>query len=129
MDVIGNNIANVNTVGYKASNATFSEMYSQTLRGASSSTTNRGGTNPMQVGLGTNVAAISVNHTKGSIQRTDVATDLMIDGAGFFMVTNDATAQNKFYTRAGNFQMDEQGFLVTTDGLRVLDNEFKTDSS
>lgn len=125
MDVIGNNIANVNTVGYKASNATFSEMYSQTLRGASSSTTNRGGTNPMQVGLGTNVAAISVNHTKGSIQRTDVATDLMIDGDGFFMVTNDATAQNKFYTRAGNFQMDEQGFLVTTDGLRVLDNEFK----
>ncbi|MBF4691731.1 flagellar hook protein FlgE [Fusibacter ferrireducens] len=125
MDVIGNNIANVNTVGYKASNATFSEMYSQTLRGASSSTTNRGGTNPMQVGLGTNIAAVSVNHTKGSIQRTDVATDLMIDGDGFFMVTNDATAQNKFYTRAGNFQMDEQGYLVTTDGLRVLDNEFK----
>ncbi len=125
MDVIGNNIANVNTVGYKASNATFAEMYSQTLRGASSSTANRGGTNPMQVGLGTNIAAISVNHTKGSIQRTDVATDLMIDGAGFFMVTNDASAQNKFYTRAGNFQMDEQGFLVTTNGLRVLDNEFK----
>ncbi|GAU79870.1 flagellar hook protein FlgE [Fusibacter sp. 3D3] len=125
MDVIGNNIANVNTVGYKASSVSFSEMYSQTLKGASSSTTSRGGTNPMQVGLGANVASVAVNHTKGSIQRTDVATDIMIDGEGFFMVTNDATAQNKFYTRAGNFQMDEQGYLVTSDGLRVLDNEFK----
>lgn len=125
MDVIGNNIANVNTVGYKASSVSFSEMYSQTLKGASSSTTNRGGTNPMQVGLGTNVGSISVNHTKGSIQRTDVATDLMIDGEGFFMVTDDANGQNKYFTRAGNFSMDEQGFLTTADGLKVLDNNFK----
>lgn len=125
MDVIGNNIANVNTVGYKASNVTFAETYSQTLAGASSSGTSRGGTNPMQVGLGTNVSSISVNHTKGSIQRTDIATDLMVDGSGFFMVTNDANAQNKFYTRAGNFAMDELGFLVTTDGYKVLDINFK----
>ncbi len=125
MDVIGNNIANVNTVGYKASNVTFSEMYSQTLKGASSSSDSRGGTNPTQVGLGANIAAISVNHTKGSIQRTDVATDLMIDGSGFFVVTNDANAQNKYYTRAGNFNMDEQGFLVTTEGLKVLDINMK----
>jgi flagellar hook protein FlgE len=125
MDVIGNNIANVNTVGYKSSNVTFSEMYSQTLKGASSSSDSRGGTNPTQVGLGANIAAISVNHTKGSIQRTDVATDLMIDGSGFFVVTNDANAQNKYYTRAGNFTMDEQGFLVTTEGLKVLDVNMK----
>ncbi len=125
MDVIGNNIANVNTVGYKSSNVTFSEMYSQTLKGASSSSDSRGGTNPTQVGLGANIAAISVNHTKGSIQRTDVATDLMIDGSGFFVVTNDANAQNKYYTRAGNFNMDEQGFLVTTEGLKVLDINMK----
>jgi flagellar hook protein FlgE len=125
MDVIGNNIANVNTVGYKSSNVTFAETYSQTLAGASSSGTSRGGTNPMQVGLGTNVSSISVNHTKGSIQRTDIATDLMVDGSGFFMVTNDANAQNKFYTRAGNFAMDELGFLVTTDGYKVLDINFK----
>jgi len=125
MDVIGNNIANVNTVGYKASTVTFAEMYSQTLKGASSSSEARGGTNPMQVGLGTNVASIGVNHAKGSIQRTDVATDLMVDGSGFFVVTNDANAQNKYYTRAGNFTMDEQGFLVTTEGLKVLDVNMK----
>jgi fagellar hook-basal body proteins len=125
MDVIGNNIANVNTVGFKASSVSFSEMYSQTLKGASSSSDSRGGTNPMQVGLGANVASIAVNHSKGSIQRTDVATDLMIDGSGFFVVTNDANAQNKYYTRAGNFQMDEQGYLVTTEGLKVLDVNMK----
>lgn len=125
MDVIGNNIANVNTVGYKASSVSFAEMYSQTLRGASSSSANRGGTNPMQVGLGATVASISVNHSKGSIQRTDIATDLMVDGSGFFIVSNDANGQNKFYTRAGNFNMDEQGFLVTTEGLFVLDVNFK----
>lgn len=125
MDVIGNNIANVNTVGFKASSVAFAEIYSQTLKGASSSTDARGGTNPMQVGLGTNTAAIAVNHTKGSIQRTDVATDLMIDGSGFFIVTNDANAQNKYYTRAGNFSMDEQGFMVTTEGLKVLDVNMK----
>lgn len=125
MDVIGNNIANVNTVGFKASSVSFAEMYSQTLRGASSSSDSRGGTNPMQVGLGTTVASISVNHAKGSIQRTDIATDLMIDGSGFFVVTNDANAQNKYYTRAGNFQLDELGFLVTTDGMKVLDENMK----
>lgn len=125
MDVIGNNIANVNTVGFKASSVTFSETFSQTLSGASSSAESRGGTNPMQVGLGANVASIAVNHAKGSTQRTDIATDLMIDGNGFFIVTNDANAQNKFYTRAGNFALDEKGYLVTTDGMRVLDSEFK----
>ncbi len=125
MDVIGNNIANVNTVGFKASSVSFAEMYSQTLKGASSSSTSRGGTNPMQVGLGTTVASISVNQSKGSIQRTDIATDLMIDGSGFFVVTNDANAQNKYYTRAGNFQLDELGYLVTTDGMKVLDNNMK----
>ena len=125
MDVIGNNIANVNTVGFKASSVSFAETYSQTLSGASSSTANRGGTNAMQVGLGATVAAISVNHTKGSVQRTDIATDLMIDGDGLFMVTDDANAQNVYYTRAGNFQVDELGFLTTTDGLKVLDGNNK----
>ena len=121
MDVIGNNIANVNTVGFKASSVSFAETFSQTLRGASSSSDSRGGTNPMQVGLGATNAAIAVNHTKGSIQRTDVATDLMIDGSGFFMVSSDKNGQNMFYTRAGNFAMDEQGYMVTPDGFFVLD--------
>lgn len=125
LDVIGNNIANVLTVGYKASNTTFSELYSQNLKGASSSTPSRGGTNPMQVGLGANVASILVNHTKGSIQRTEVPTNLMIDGGGFFMVSSDPNGQDKYYTRAGNFELDELGFLVTTEGLKVLDVNFK----
>jgi len=123
MDVIGNNIANVNTVGYKASRVTFAELYSQTLSGASSSTDSRGGTNATQIGLGTSVGAISVNQTTGSTQTTSVATDLMIDGEGYFMVTDDANAQNIYYTRAGDFSLDELGYLVTSSGMRVLDDE------
>src|SRR6056297_818238 len=124
MDVIGNNIANVNTVGFKGSNVTFQEVFSQTIKGAGSPTDGRGGTNPQQIGLGAGVSSISVNHKKGSTQRTDNPTDLMIDGSGFFVVTNDANAQNKFYTRAGNFTVDRNGNLVTAEGYKVLDTDF-----
>lgn len=124
MDVIGNNIANVNTVGFKGSNVTFQEVFSQTIKGAGSPTEGRGGTNPQQIGLGAGVSSISVNHRKGSTQRTDNPTDLMIDGSGFFVVTNDANAQNKFYTRAGNFTVDRNGTLVTAEGYKVLDSDF-----
>lgn len=125
MDVIGNNIANVNTVGFKASKVSFSEIYSQTIKGAGAPSGGRGGTNPQQVGLGVNVGSITVSHTKGSTQRTDNATDIMIDGNGFFIVSNDVNNQNRFYTRAGNFIVDQAGYLVTPNGFRVLDNEFK----
>lgn len=125
MDVIGNNIANVNTVGFKASNVTFAETFSQTIQGASSSSDSRGGTNPKQVGLGAAVSSITVNHSRGAIQRTDAATDLMIDGNGFFRVASDSTGQNVYYTRAGNFSLDSKGFLVTTDGMFVLDKNNK----
>ncbi len=124
MDVIGNNIANVNTVGFKGSNVTFQEVFSQTVKGAGSPTEGRGGTNPQQIGLGGAVSSIAVNHGKGSTQRTDNPTDLMIDGSGFFVVTNDANAQNKFYTRAGNFTVDRNGNLVTAEGYKVLDTDF-----
>lgn len=120
MDVIGNNIANVNTVGYKGSTATFAEIYSQTVKGAGGSSASRGGTNPQQVGLGIKIDSIAVSHTKGATQRTDNATDIMIDGNGFFVVSPTADGQNKFYTRAGNFQVDELGYLVTSDGYFVL---------
>lgn len=83
MDVIGNNIANVNTVGFKGSKATFAEIYSQTVKGAGGSSTSRGGTNPQQVGLGIKLDSINVSHSKGATQRTDNATDIMIDGNGF----------------------------------------------
>jgi flagellar hook protein FlgE len=125
MDVIGNNIANVNTVGFKASSVQFAEIYSQTLQGAGAPTQDRGGTNPQQVGLGVNTNSVSVNHQKGSTQRTDNTTDLMIDGNGFFIVSADAAGQNRFYTRAGNFSLDRDGFLVTASGMKVLDKDFK----
>jgi len=126
MDVIGNNIANVNTVGYKASKVTFSEAFNQTLAGAgSSSETGRGGTNPQQVGLGANLSSVTVYHTQGATQRTDNQTDLMIDGNGYFILSPDSTGQNKFYSRAGNFTVDRLGYLVAPNGYKVLDKDFK----
>lgn len=125
MDVIGNNIANVNTVGFKGSKATFAEIYSQTVKGAGGSSTSRGGTNPQQVGLGIKIDSISVSHTKGATQRTDNATDIMIDGNGFFVLSPSADGQNKFFSRAGNFQVDELGYLVTSDGYFVLGEDGK----
>ena len=123
MDVIGNNIANVNTVGYKAQTVSFQEVFSQTLKGAGSPQGGTGGTNPQQVGLGVNVASMDVNHTQGSTQRTDNPTDVMIDGDGFFAVSNDPNYQNRFYTRAGNFSLDKSGNLVTPGGFKVLDKD------
>jgi flagellar hook protein FlgE len=121
MDVIGNNIANVNTVGFKGSSVTFQEVFSQTVKGAGSPTAGKGGTNPQQIGLGVGMGSIAVNHSKGSTQRTDNPTDLMIDGNGFFVVSNDENSQNRFYTRAGNFIVDRNGNLVTSEGYKVLD--------
>lgn len=125
MDIIGNNIANVNTVGYKSSRMSFQEIYSQTVRGAGSSSGGIGGTNPQQIGLGVTVGAIDVNHSKGSIQRTDSATDIMVDGNGFFVLSNDVNAQNRFFSRAGNFTLDNLGFLVAPNGFKVLGTDGK----
>lgn len=119
MDVIGNNIANVNTVGFKASRVTFKELFSQTLRGAAAPTPPvRGGTNPIQIGLGTTLSGIDVVHQPGNPQVTGVNTDLAIQGDGFF-VLRDATGA-EVYTRAGDFRLDAQGYLVSGDGLLVL---------
>lgn len=120
MDVIGNNIANVNTVGYKSQSVTFQEVFSQTLKGAGSPQDGIGGTNPQQIGLGVSIGAMDINHTQGSTQMTNNPTDVMIDGEGFFMITNDANAQNVYYTRAGNFSLDKSGNLVTPGGFKVI---------
>lgn len=117
MDVIGNNIANVNTVGYKASRMTFKEIFSQTIKGASAPQGNGGGTNPQQIGLGVAIASIDTLFTRGGAQRTDNPTDLSIDGNGFFIVSKGGA---NLYTRAGNFSFDSQGDLVTPDGYKVL---------
>lgn len=120
MDVIGNNIANVNTVGYKKGQVTFQEALSQVIRGAGAPQGGKGGTNPQQLGLGLKLGAINTVHTKGATQRTDNPTDLMIDGEGFFIVSDDKNAENRYYTRAGNFTFDVDGNLVTADGYRLL---------
>ena len=89
LDVTGNNIANANTVGYKSSSTTFQDTLSQMLTAASAPNTARGGTNPIQVGLGVQVAGVRANFTQGSNQTTGRPTDLMIQGDGFFVVTEE----------------------------------------
>lgn len=120
MDTIGNNIANVNTVGFKKGQVTFQEVFSQVVRGASGPTGGKGGTNPQQIGMGAAVGSINTIHTKGPGQRTDNPTDLMVDGEGFFVVSDDTNFNNRYYTRAGNFSLDRDGNLVTADGFKVL---------
>lgn len=132
MDTIGNNIANVNTVGFKKGQVTFQEVFSQVVRGASAPTTGKGGTNPQQIGMGAATGSINTIHTKGPGQRTDNPTDLMIDGEGFFVVSDDSNFSNRYYTRAGNFSLDRDGNLTTADGMKVLGygaNDGKIDTS
>ena len=120
MDVIGNNIANVNTVGYKSARVTFSDILNQTISGATSpdSSTGRGGRNPIQVGLGVGITSIDTINTSGSTESTGNQTDLSISGNGFFIVRNGNNSTYQF-TRAGNFSLDELGNLVTSDGMNV----------
>ncbi len=120
MDVIGNNISNVNTVAFKSGRVTFEQIFSQTLKGASAPdpVSGRGGTNPMQVGLGVGVATVDTIMTNGSSQRTDNPTDLAIEGDGFFVVKGGKADTYRF-TRAGNFGIDKIGNLVTGGGLNV----------
>jgi flagellar hook protein FlgE len=113
MDVTGNNIANVNTVGFKGSQTVFQDTLSQVIRAGGAPAQNRGGTNPAQVGLGVKVAAITTNWTQGATQSTGRSTDFMIEGDGFF-VTRSGTEQ--LFTRAGSFEFDATGKLVTPDG-------------
>ncbi len=116
MDVVGNNIANVNTVGFKAQRADFATLFSQTLAGASAPSATQGGTNPVQVGLGVTLAGTDTNMTQGSLQETGQPTDVGIQGQGFFIVQ---TGQGQAFTRAGNFSVDATGQLTTPGGALV----------
>lgn len=130
LDTIGNNIANVNTVGFKKGQVTFKEIFNQTVRGASSATKSGvGGLNPQQIGMGVNTGAINTIHTRGAGQRTDNPTDLAIEGNGFFVVSDDINGNNRYYTRAGNFNLDNQGNLVTSEGFRVLGYQANPDGT
>ncbi|MFF2448103.1 flagellar hook-basal body complex protein [Neobacillus sp. NPDC058068] len=118
LDVIGNNIANVNTVGYKKGRVVFEDIFSQTLRGATAPSASSGGINPLQVGLGTKVASVDTLFTPGSPTTTNNPTDLYLDGDGFFVVKNPAG--EKLLTRAGNFSFDSNNQLVNPDGMILL---------
>lgn len=117
MDIVGHNIANVNTAGFKTSQVTFQEALAQTLGGPSGAGLNRGGTNPIQMGLGVTVASTDGVFTQGATQVTGRPTDLALQGDGFFMLESDG---GRVYTRAGSFRFDEVGNLVAPGGLRVL---------
>ncbi len=116
MDVVSNNIANVNTTGFKTSATTFEDTLSQTLRTAGVPTGNLGGLNPAQIGLGVQLGGITTNFSQGSAQSTGRTTDLMLQGDGFFIL-NDGAQQA--YTRAGAFNFDANGRLVNAQGMRV----------
>ncbi|MCI6484558.1 MAG: flagellar hook-basal body complex protein [Selenomonadaceae bacterium] len=116
MDVVGNNISNVNTTGFKSSRVTFSDTLSQTLSGAASPQGNLGGINPKQIGLGSALSAIDTLFTDGSVQSTGVNTDLCLSGNGLFIVKN---GDAMYYTRNGNFKFDKDGYYVNSDGMKV----------
>lgn len=117
MDVIGNNIANINTIGYKRGRVSFQDMLSQNIRGASSPQGGRGGTNPQQIGLGMNLSAIDTIWTPGSTETTGKVTDMMVEGEGFFVVKDQDN--NSYYTRVGNFDFDSMGNFITAAGFTV----------
>lgn len=118
MDVIGNNIANVNTMGYKSARSEIAESFSQTLRTATAGSATSTSIPGVQVGLGATTSTVRTLFTPGAIEQTDVATDLAISGEGFFIVKELGT-NALFATRDGSFRLDNQGYLVTQSGLRL----------
>ncbi|MDR2313791.1 MAG: flagellar hook protein FlgE [Spirochaetaceae bacterium] len=117
MDVVGNNIANVNTTGFKKGRVNFHDMLYQQLAGAARPTEDLGGINPKEVGLGMSVASIDTIHLQGALQTTGVETDLALMGTGFFVLKS---GDQTYYTRAGAFGLDNQGTLVNpSNGMRV----------
>lgn len=118
LDVVGNNISNVNTSGFKKGRFTFQDLMSQTERGAQGAAGGRGGINPMQVGLGSKAGSVDNVHTQGFLQTTGRELDLAIEGDGMFIVRNGDT---DYYKRAGNFYLDNDGNVVDENGYFLLD--------
>jgi flagellar hook protein FlgE len=130
--VIGNNLANANTAGFKASDANFATQFLQTQTIGSSPTTDNYGTNPTQIGLGALVASITPNFTQGTIQSANQSTDMAIQGDGFFTVSG-STAEQNLYTRNGVFQLNSQNVLTTMTGNAVkgwgVDSSYNIDNT
>ena len=127
MDVIGHNVSNVNTHGYKSERVNFMDMISQTVSDAAAPQENIGGVNPQQVGLGMMVSSIDKLMTQGSLQNTGKNTDMAISGEGFFVIKD---GNKQFYTRAGFFDIDRDGYYVHPGtGLKVQGWNAKTDAS
>lgn len=118
LDVIGNNIANVNTPGFKKARVTFDDLMNQQISGASAPNNQRGGINPQQIGLGSKMGSIDTVQTNGNTQTTDRPLDVAIEGDGFFVVKD---GNKTYYTRAGNFYFDGAGNLVNSAGMYVTD--------
>ncbi|MDD5065766.1 MAG: flagellar hook protein FlgE [bacterium] len=118
MNVIGNNISNVNTHGFKSSRVTFQDMLYQTISGAASPMEDKGGVNPKQFGLGMLTASIDKIYTQGSLQNTGKITDMAVEGDGFFILSK---GDEHYYTREGTFDIDKNGTMVNpSNGLRVM---------
>ncbi len=118
MDVIGNNIANVNTTGYKSARVDFADSFSRTLRESTAPGATSGGSASMQIGTGVSTATVQSQYTQGTLTSTGRTEDLAIAGNGFFVV-RDTVSGETFATRAGDFRVDSGGYLVTNDGMRV----------
>ncbi|HEF9198497.1 TPA: flagellar hook protein FlgE [Campylobacter coli] len=118
MDVEGNNISNVNTKGFKYSRADFGTMFSQTVKIATAPTDGRGGSNPLQIGLGVSVSSTTRIHSQGPVQTTNKNTDVAINGDGFFMVSDDG-GLTRYLTRDGDFKLDAYGNFVNNAGFVV----------
>ena len=118
LEVIGNNIANINTTGYKSSSATFADSFSNTLRASAPSSGTTSSQSAIQVGTGVQLSSIQTNFNQGALNSTGNITDLGISGKGFFIV-KDAGTGTQFATRDGQFRVDDNGYLVTAGGLRV----------
>ncbi|MRN54861.1 flagellar basal body rod protein FlgG [Paenibacillus monticola] len=124
LDVIGNNIANVNTIGFKSGRVMFKDIMSQTVSGVTAPSDGaQGGVNAKQIGLGVSIGSIDTLHLAGSAMTTNNPTDLRIDGDGFFLVKLSEDQEVPFLTRAGDFHMDASRNLLTADGMHVLDSD------
>ncbi len=118
LDVIGNNISNVNTSGYKTARVDFEDAFSQTVQAASPASGNASAVAGIQIGSGVSTGAIRNQFTQGALSRTGVQTDLAVSGNGFFIV-RDPVGDSEYATRSGDFRLDERGFLITNRGFRV----------